>query len=116
MVVAVPPELLGCRTASSLHERCGEPSRHLLGCTVPSLPRALCVHVTVLACISARFVDFLGQIITIIISEYSIPYPAVMDNLKESFSWANLNIFELVETGCKVCVLGLVLAHYWLMA
>ncbi len=56
------------------------------------------------------------QIITIIISEYNIPYPAVMDNLKESFSWANLNIFELVETGCKVCVLGLVLAHYWLMA
>jgi hypothetical protein len=42
------------------------------------------------------------QIITIVISEYHIPYPALMDNLKASFSWANLNVFELVETGCKV--------------
>lgn len=36
-------------------------------------------------------------------SEYNIPYPAVIDTLQGAFSWTNLNVFELVEPGCKVC-------------
>ena len=42
------------------------------------------------------------QLITIVISEYRIPYPAAMKSLKNSFSWVNLNVFELFQTGCKV--------------
>lgn len=30
-----------------------------------------------------------------------------MDTLTSAFSWANLSVFQLVETGCKVCV------HSW---
>ncbi len=41
---------------------------------------------------------------TIVIAEYHIPYPKFVDSLTSAFSWANLNVFQLVQTGCKVRV------------
>jgi hypothetical protein len=44
-----------------------------------------------------------GQVVTIIISEYGIPYPAITRSLLSAFGWCNLSVFALVKTGCKVC-------------
>jgi hypothetical protein len=41
-------------------------------------------------------------VVTIVIQEYHIPYPRIMDSLTSAFSWANLSVFQLVQTGCKV--------------
>ncbi len=51
---------------------------------------------------------FPWQITTIIVADYQVPFPPIMDMVKRAFSWANLSLFELVETGCKasVCVHG----------
>jgi hypothetical protein len=43
------------------------------------------------------------SVVTIVIQEYHIPFPPIMDSLTSAFSWANLSVFQLVQTGCKVC-------------
>ena len=42
------------------------------------------------------------QVIVIGIHEYHIPFPDIMASLHSAFSWANLSVFQLFQTGCKV--------------
>jgi hypothetical protein len=42
------------------------------------------------------------QIVTIVITEYGIQFPEVMDSISSAFSWCNFGLFSLFQQGCKV--------------
>ena len=61
------------------------------------LAQSLCEACSsVLACVSCE------QVIVIVIREYDIPFPDITISLQSAFSWTNLSLFQLFQTGCKV--------------
>jgi hypothetical protein len=70
-----------------------EPLTHNFVCIVVT-----CSHLRFLK----KFVCGKLQIVTIVVTEYSIKFPKAMDSITAAFGWCNFGVFTLFRQGCKV--------------